>query len=291
MSSVELSAHPPLVEPAQVHTVFSSEKKPYQNWQAQLLYYSYLRARQPGPLTRLVSGGDDGVPEAPNIFYAPAWNPHPVTGDDYAPYNKPASLATWLRQAPPEEEVILLVDPDFVFLAPLARYVERGHPVGQPKSYLVDSDGLITRRHCRRPDRVQPVGVPLLIHRDDLAALAPDWLVRTEAIRGDTQAREQAGWVAEMWAYSFVAAELGLDHEVVELAALNTEDRDDLPLVHYCYSTSDGRQKWTWDKRDYEPWEPVVHPSTIPRASVRVFDLINEMAALRSRVCVLGLPE
>jgi hypothetical protein len=99
------------------HTVFSIENKPYHRWQAELLRYSHERAGQPGRLTCLVSGPDEGVEPIEGAFHAPSWSWHPVTGDYYTPRNKPVALATWLADSPPQEESILIIDPDCVRLA------------------------------------------------------------------------------------------------------------------------------------------------------------------------------
>lgn len=83
---------------------------------------------------------------------------------------------------------------------------------------------LCVKKHCLRPELVQGVGVPLLIHRDDLVAVAPLWLKRTEQIRADTISRALVGWTAEMRGYAFAAAELGLLHTTHDLACVSLDD-------------------------------------------------------------------
>jgi len=118
-----------------------------------------------------------------------------------------------------------------------------------------------------------------LIHHEDLAALAPLWLQKTEEIRSDPRGRELAGWIADMWGYAFAAAEMGLRHGLQELAQGQMENRVDHPLVHYSYSSSDARGRWMWDKRTYRPWEPVPdRPIETPLATVALFDILNEWA-------------
>ena len=281
-----------------MHTVFSIGNNRYQRWQAQLLAYSHRRARQPGRLTCLVSGLHNPEPVIDTNFFTPNYFPHPVTGDRYAAYNKPAALLAWLRQAPPHEETILLVDPDCVFLTALDGVAERGRAVAQPVFYMnlrerpnparppagrtpvlpinwAPVDAIISK-YCRRPERVQGVGIPTLLHRDDLAALAPLWLAKTEMIRNDADLRDAIGWIAEMWGYCLAAAELGLEHEERHLACFATEDRDDLPLVHYCYDPSDPDGHWTWGKRTYQPWTRVPDPpADVPRGGQAVIRLLN----------------
>jgi hypothetical protein len=135
------------------------------------------------------------------------------------------------------------------------------------------------RRHCARPDHIQPISIPMAIHRNDLAWVAPHWIAKIEELREDEELADRLGHIAEMWAYALVAAESGLEHELAELAAFSTEDRDDLPLIHYCYNVTDGDGTWLWGKREYEPWAPIEHPPGIPRAARRLFELINERAS------------
>jgi peptidyl serine alpha-galactosyltransferase len=262
-----------------VHCVFSVDASPYQRWQADLLAYSHRRVAQPGPITRLLSGDGRPTAFAHTTFRAVPYSPHPVSGDDYAPYNKPSALLAWLRSAPPVDETVLLLDPDCVFVAPLDIEASRDEPIGQPLSYM-HPDATVVARHCRRPGSVRGIGIPIVIHRDDLSALAASWLEKTEAIRNDRLSRDLVGWVAEMWGYVFAAAELGLRHRRRALARFTTDDRTDLPLIHYCYTSIDDTGGWSWDKRSYRPWRRVDDPSSsTPRAAATVVAMVNECAA------------
>ena len=88
----------------EVHTVFSVDDSLYQRWQADLFAYSHRKVGQPGPLTRLWSGRGSPSPFAGLTFQTEPYSPHPVTGDNYPPYNKPSALAGWLEEAPPAAE-------------------------------------------------------------------------------------------------------------------------------------------------------------------------------------------
>jgi hypothetical protein len=276
-----------------VHTVFSAGASLYQRWQAELLAYSHRKAHQPGPLTWLLSSCEGlHSPFAGDAFLTEPYSPHPLSGDHYTAYNKPKALSAWLEEAPPKEEAVLILDPDCVFLEPLADSVVRGNPLAQPMSYLEpahERNRAFVKKHCANPELVDGVGIPILIHRDDLREVALPWLKKTEEIRDDPESREWAGWIAEMWAYAFAAAEVGIGHTVRELARVPTEDRADLPIIHYCYSSSSPRNDWQWGKRDYRPWEPVPDPpDETPLASKVLIGLLNEWVGMpENQVCLV----
>ena len=272
-----------------IHTVFSVDGSLYQRWQADLLAYSHEKVGQPGPLTRLLSADGPPTPFAGRTFHTKQYCPHPVTGDYYPQYNRLMALTAWLEESPPVEEVILLLDPDCVFLAPLlpTELVSPGSPVSHPVGYMDPAPkAALLQRHCSRPELVDAVGIPTLIHRDDLMALTPLWVEKTEEIRSDPRSLDLlgGGWVADMWGYTFVAAELGLRHTPCELALAQHEDRADLPIIHYCYSSSDDEGHWTWDKRSYKPGERVPDPpDDVPSASKALIGLLNEWVAMPER--------
>jgi hypothetical protein len=70
------------------------------------------------------------------------------------------------------------------------------------------------------------VGVPYFVHRDDFAQIAPRWRHWTLAVKqlaedskavADQFAALQIGWGAEMLAYNFAAAEVGVVHKKVSV--------------------------------------------------------------------------
>jgi hypothetical protein len=279
---------------SEVHTVFSVDGSLYQRWQADLLAYSHRKVGQPGPLTRLLSADGPPTPFAGQTFHTRVYSPHPVTGDDYPMYNRVMALEAWLQRQPPVEEVVLILDPDCVFLAPLllTEPVSAGHPVSPPVGYMDTArQAELLERHCLRPEQVDGVGMPWLIHRDDLQTLVPLWVKKLEGIRNDPRSLEligSGGWIADMWAYAFAAAELGLKHTLRELARSQLEDSADLPLLHYCYASADAANRWVWDKRTYRPWEKVPDPpDDVPSASKALISLLNEWVAMpEHQICL-----
>jgi peptidyl serine alpha-galactosyltransferase len=296
---------------SEVHTVFSVDGSLYQRWQADLLAYSHHKVGQPGPLTRLLSSDGPPTPFAGTTFHTKPYFPHPVTGDYYPPYNRIMALRAWLTENPPTQEVILLVEPDCVFLGSLTgELVSRGHPVSHPIRYMdpVPRPGWrrdqLVQKHCSRPELVEPAGIPtVLIHRDDLMEVVPLWIEKTEDIRNDPKSRELAGasgWMADMWGYTCAAAEIGLRHKLRPLArtpgeaqafgyaCTPGEDQADLPIIHYCFPWSDAANRWVWEKRTYRPWEKVPDPpDDVPSASKALIGLLNEWVAMpEHQICL-----
>ena len=260
-----------------IHTVFSTDATIYLGWQAELLAYTFRQVDQPGPLTRLWSADEAPPPFDGLIFQTQPAHRHPSTGDWYPPYNRTTALVAWLRDAPPVEETILHIEPDFIFTSPVIAAVKRGAPIAHPFGYMDPAlHPTLVRRHTRYPERVQPIGVPKLIHRDDLAAIAPLWLSKTEDIRNDPLGREEVSWVSDMWAYVCAAADLGLHHEVRPFGHFANGNTIH-PLIHYCYGIKDPTTGWQWDKRHYTPWTRV--PSPPPTAPYATRVLIRELNA------------
>ena len=265
-----------------IHTVFSIDGSLYQRWQAELLIYSHQKVHQPGPLTCLYSAEERPPSFDCAVFRTNPYSPHPATGDDYPVYNRIGALREWLTLCPPAEDTVLLLDPDCVFLAACNEEVARGRPVAQPiygMDVLMANNPEFLARHGYDAESVQCVGVPVLIHRDDLRALLPLYMRKTEEIRGNEASRAFAGWISDMWGYAFAAAELGLRHERRDLARWQVEDSTDLPLIHYCYTSASEDGQWQWDKRTYRPWNPVpAPPPDVPQATIALISMLNEFA-------------
>ena len=100
----------------------------------------------PGSLTRLLSsaGGPDYLAQSGEIptHVSPPWK-SPLPNDFYKPYNKPWSITKWLEEAKPKEDVIMIVDPDCMFVKKMEINVEEGSPVAQQASTLRGVDLLV----------------------------------------------------------------------------------------------------------------------------------------------------
>lgn len=82
--------------------------------------------------------------------------------------------------------------------------------------YLIGCDNILAQLHTKHPEICDKVGGLLAMHIDDLRALAPMWLSKTEEVREDrahwmtniTGDIYSKGWISEMYGYSFGAAEV-----------------------------------------------------------------------------------
>lgn len=220
------------VAPWRIHTLFSVECQNYFDWQTVGLVHSHRKARQPGPITRLLSCTDEertrygGMGLAPT-FEVPSMSRHPRTGDWYPAINKPAGIVHWLKHSKDAENVdwVVILDADMIIRGPIIPWelgAEKGKPVSAYYGYLVGCDNILAPLHTKHPEFCDKVGGLLAMHIDDLKALAPMWLSKTEEVREDrahwgtniTGDIYGQGWISEMYGYSFGAAEVGLRHKI-----------------------------------------------------------------------------
>ena len=202
----------------------------------------------------------------------PNWAVHPVTGDRYAPYNKPASIVHWLEHGQVTAEYVIILDADMVIRKPMSVELVGagpGRPVSAHYGYLV---GIFEDHHMGVKSRVkfasppQQVGGFSVMHIDDLRRVAPRWLYWTEEVRKDPDSWGNTGdifnnngksgppWIAEMYGYVFACAEAGLVFTVSEDFMLypgyEPPSPEPWPLVmHYGVTYSQGW--YAFDKHWY----------------------------------------
>ncbi|KAK3162762.1 hypothetical protein QOZ80_1BG0093420 [Eleusine coracana subsp. coracana] len=219
-------------EGQRLHTLFSVECGDYFDWQSVGLLHSLRKARQPGDVTRLLSCTEDQLSSYRGLvightLQVPSFSRHPRTGDWYPAINKPAGVVHWLKHSPEADNVdwVVILDADQIVRGPIIPWelgAEKGKPFAAYYGYLKGCDNILAQLHTAHPEFCDKVGGILAMHIDDLRALAPLWLSKTEEVRQDkshwstniTGDIYGMGWISEMYGYSFGAAEAGLRHKI-----------------------------------------------------------------------------
>ena len=269
-----------------VRTVVSFEPGMYQDWQIELLAHTHRKVGQEGSLTALASVKDGIALKDYGIeVIRTRWmSKHPLTKDHYPPYNKPASFCDYFNTVPYRGEMLLLLDPDMVFLKPWDRNGDAN--VAEETSYMhpVNCGKNVVKRHCKRnADKVQSIGFPLIISEEELRAVADRWYILTEEMRSNRITHKEVDWVCEMWAFSVAAAECGVEFKVERRCSFSNEHlNSDHCLVHYTYPTT-SKLGFLWDKRKYKPWTPMpkLRPD-VPTGGQAMHQLIEEYRGLVS---------
>lgn len=136
------------------HLVFSTDCSPYQHWQSYAVFYTAMKVRQPGHITRIASGCEtpleiqamqDWFEQSVQVLSPQRFHLHltpkfssilDVEGNpigDYKFFNKPYGLRHWMENSEllrfnkdtlhfPEavhSDVIILIDPDMILLRPI----------------------------------------------------------------------------------------------------------------------------------------------------------------------------
>lgn len=245
------------------YSVICTDSHPKVHWQCELLEHTWRSVRQRGELLRLV--GAEATEDLPRhewttVLRTRFTNVHPDTGDHYPPYNRLYSFQQWLEEHNPVGTVLIL-DPDYVFRAPVVGSVTPGNARAQ---LWVDCTRWDERSRFVKPlkdistvtaDNLQRVTWPALIHTEDLARLMPRWIELTSAYRQLTGA-----WESDMVAFVVASAEIGIRYRLENIAAWMNWPEEQVkgaPIVHYCQKVEDRDGNCLWWKHDYHPWQPI----------------------------------
>ena len=278
-----------------IFTVFSTTATATMQWQSELLEYSWGRVKQPGELVRLVGiRPHDALPRhrLARVIGTLSWSPHPYTSDVYPPYNKAASLLEWLFTEQ-IEGTILLVEPNSVFRAAVAKEVEPGDAratawpglprKGEGPFGLGPSFAFLDRFCVNRTLAPPGVTSPVLIHSSDLRKLAARWLELMSIVRAETaQSRDGSLDDADEIAYAVAAAEAEIPHAVDDLG-VDTAARDGkAPLLDYGRPIESERGQVVWDERVYRSWDRVDPQAAAPGTGREFLALLAEYVARRA---------
>ena len=269
-------------------TIYSISNSPYQEWQADLLDYSFAKSGQPGSLVRLVSedldhvGREISLSSVGDTFSSPAYEG--ATGSfKYKPMNKPGALGYFLNETEvgqklDDTDVVILVDPDMIFTKEWTPDFDEGTVFGQKwKGY---SRGYCKKtskedRFCPRTDN-DALMYPFAIYVKDLRKIVKDYY---EYSKYYTQTRD---WMQEMTALVLAMNKNGLKIETEEnIGICNNWDNnndEDAPLVHYCQTVKDKDGRELWGKHRHNMGDKVPDPSVAQNRVDRVvLETIHEL--------------
>ncbi len=194
--------------------------------------------------------------------------------------NKPGGIAEWAALDGPRDETIFIVDPDSMFVSPVADPgpIPAGQAYSEEHDYLsvdIPRNKTVLDRHCSAGvrSRIQPVGIYILINRACLAELARRWLQKSMEITADPICRkvlDGTGWLSDMWGYCIAAGELGVHHHIREYSQVTGSNSLKNPITHFCYPLMDKKDgTWhlgtekpiLWSKWSYRPWTDTPDPA------------------------------
>lgn len=275
----------------QIHTIYSISNSPYQEWQADLLDWSFARSGQPGNLIRICSEDSHfrGRPHSrskvgetiPTPNHAKLDWPHyrlwrcdiPVSmfkrKFEWPVMNKPASLKhLFEHRALDENDTLIFVDPDMVFTKPWVPVFERGTVCGQKwfgytKAYCERSS--IRPEFC--PETQDDcIMYPYAIKAGDLKEMVSDIeYFSREGYRKATSGKVEGKWMSDMPAFQTAMIKHELKMEPQDNVGLcnNWQNKNDpdAPILHYCQPMLDAEGSHIWRKWEYVAWELPPDPS------------------------------
>ena len=263
-----------------LYIVYSIGNSGYQEWQADLLDFSFCRSNQPGTLIRLIS---DDSPQ-PRKIHPSQFGFTLVTPDfsqiegskTWKVMNKPGSIEFFVNSLSDQfkfsnrNSTVLLLDPDMIFTHsydPRTKF-DRGEIYGQNwkgygRHFCVETS--IYPQLCPRLGRPEcgPVMFPFAVKLSDLCSISAT--VCRFARLGYLKCNN---WMADMSAFVTAMAFHGLKmRQIDNLGLCNDWDNRDnakAPILHYCQPMYDKHANLIWDKRRYqmdymhgEGWAPV----------------------------------
>lgn len=272
-------------------TVYSISNSPYQEWQADLLDYSFIKSGQPGTLVRLVSddadyiGRETPVSKVTNAvtIHTPAYE-NIGSEMSYKPMNKPGSLLYMLNKTEfgknlKDDDVILLVDPDMIFTKPWTPDFTGNVVYGQKwkgysKEFCNKTSGP-NSRFCPKSDN-EAVMYPFAIYVKDLKKITPDYYDFSKYFS------KSKNWMQEMTALDLAINRNRLKIETEENIGLcndwDNNNDEEAPLIHYCQTVKDKDGKEIWGKHNYRPGNSVPDSSKgLNRVDRVVLEYVKEL--------------
>ncbi|GAB4823150.1 hypothetical protein N2152v2_010196 [Parachlorella kessleri] len=273
----------------QYHVVMSTSLALYTEWQSRIMYYWYRKVKASAPhkamggFTRLLSGRElDGLEkEMPTVLVDPLPPDLEQLAKGFVVLNRPYAFQQWVHKHMYSipERYVLMTEPDHLFLTAPPLWAGPTTPAAYPFEYMRPKDypHLVAKFNYKNVslDHINPTGnSPVMIHRDQLAAIVDRWLEISFRIKQDQEADKAWGWVQEMYAYCIAAAQAPDGPVVHELhpefmlqppweSSLKSKmNGREAYIIHYTYSLDFDKEGaftryqgppsfYHWDKRDF----------------------------------------
>jgi hypothetical protein len=276
-----------------IYTVFVTGVTDKDNWQADLLEFSWQQARQPGELVRLVAAPpSQALPMhgLARVVRTRPWSPHPYIPDQFDGYNYPASLLEWVIRER-IDATLLVLDGQSILLESAGEDIEPGQalantwrelPSGGDGPFSLPEAYDTLRAFCvNRKLKLPRAQFPLLIHSRDLKKIAARWLEMTGIIRRHVKA--QIGWSVDpgKLAYSIAAAEYRLPHKTRKLALRTRDRKTDKAILSYREAVESAKGKIVWDSETYTAWESCAPEAAKAGAGREFLAFLQEYISLR----------
>ena len=276
------------------HVVLTASSGAYQRWQTRIFYYHYVKLRATlgacsdmGGFTRLLTqpkgAPADGLMSVMHTVVVDELSAAETYG--FVVLNRPHSVLVALRRGDLSfpEKYVFLAETDHLLMKALPNLASATEAAAYPFHYMNPKrDGktaaLVKRFAGEHADAVQQVGPsPALLHIDALKALVQPWYDTSFALKRDSAADAEFGWMLEMWGYSIGAALAGVRHRLVEPLQLEPssqfgvrttggDGRYSHYILHYTFSheySAEGVPRinskqggYAFDKRVYHEWLP-----------------------------------
>lgn len=248
-----------------MYIVYSIGNSEYQEWQADLLDFSFVQSGQKGTLIRLVS--DDSNPPRPipksKVGYT-------ISTPDYSKFskntvipfmNKSGSLDYLMKNLSQnfikrnKNAVMVFLDPDMIFVNswdPLGKF-KVGEIYGQKwKGYSQNycQKSSINKSLCPKNDN-DTFMYPFAARMRDIEKIAPD--IKKYAYEG--YAHNPNNWMLEMVSYVNAAVKHKLKVQSIDNLGLcndwDNHNDSNAPIMHYCQVIRNNSRKNIWGKRRY----------------------------------------
>lgn len=283
-----------------LYVVYSIGNSGYQEWQGDLLDFSFVLSKQPGTLIRLVSDDSQDKRKINKTKYGytlitPDFS---RVGDKVWPVmNKPGSMKYLMDALSPEwktrnqNATFVFLDPDMIFTKPWdpRDKFTRGQVYGQKwkgysRTYCEDTS--IRTELCPDSEEDGPIMFPFAMKVGDFDNISDD--ISEFAKKGYLK---KSQWMADMSAFVTAIEKAGYKNIQIDNLGLcnnwNNKDDESAPIVHFCQSIKNSSGKKIWSKHHYQRnytygdrFQDVPDPSeAVNRVDREVLQMIKKLIA------------